>query len=208
MHKALYGRIKDELQLNIMEIGPSGLHFGLFFIRVINKIGRLTVLDKKMKIRDSSSSNKWLSSVLLLSTQEAARAIWGLWENLFWLARAIYGLWKNLQVFIYSKLHKKNDLISCNIYIYIYIYIYNQRNSQIANQTRALDIATIFENLKICERNNGRVLSRFSFATAAEKLLKQRKHCQKHCFLVAGSEKVVFREGNCKGNRKLWADPA
>ena len=29
MHKALYGRIKDELQLNIMEIGPSGLHFGL-----------------------------------------------------------------------------------------------------------------------------------------------------------------------------------
>ena len=29
MHKALYGRIKDELQLNIMVIGPSGLHFGL-----------------------------------------------------------------------------------------------------------------------------------------------------------------------------------
>ena len=171
-------------------------------IRVINKIGRLTVLDKKMKIRDSSSSNKWLSSVLLLSTQEAARAIWGLWENLFWVARAIYGLWKNLQVFIYSKLHEKNDLIS------YHIYIYNQRNSQIAHQTRALDVATKFENLKICERNNGRVLSRFSFATAAEKLLKQRKHCQKHCFLVVGSDKVVFREGNCKGNRKLRADPA
>ena len=97
---------------------------------------------------------------------------------------------------------KKNDLISCNI------YIYDQRNSQIANQTRALDVATKFENLKICERNNGRVLSRFSFATAAEKLLKQRKHCQKHCFLVVGSEKVVFREGNSKGNRKLRADPA
>ena len=29
MHKALYGRIKIELQLNIMEIGPSGLPFGL-----------------------------------------------------------------------------------------------------------------------------------------------------------------------------------
>ena len=38
MHKALYGRIKDELQLNIIEIGlhewsplvesTSGLHFG------------------------------------------------------------------------------------------------------------------------------------------------------------------------------------
>ena len=29
MHKALYGRVKDELQLNIMVIGPSGLHFDL-----------------------------------------------------------------------------------------------------------------------------------------------------------------------------------
>ena len=52
------------------------------------------------------------------------------------------------------------------------------------------------------------VLSGFSFATAAEKQLKQRKHCKKHCFLVVGLEKVVFREGNCQGNRKLRADPA
>ena len=52
------------------------------------------------------------------------------------------------------------------------------------------------------------VLSRFSFATAAEKQLKQRKHCKRHCFLVVGLKKVVFREGNCKGNRKLRVDPA
>ena len=52
------------------------------------------------------------------------------------------------------------------------------------------------------------VLSRFSFATAAEKQLKQRKHCKKHYFLVVGLEKVVFREGNWQGNRKLRADPA
>ena len=52
------------------------------------------------------------------------------------------------------------------------------------------------------------VLSRFSFATSAEKQLKQRKHCKKHCFLVFGLEKVVFREGNWQGNRKLRADPA
>ena len=52
------------------------------------------------------------------------------------------------------------------------------------------------------------VLSRFSFATAAEKQLKQRKHCKKHCFLVVGLEKVVFREGYCQGNRELRADPA
>ena len=52
------------------------------------------------------------------------------------------------------------------------------------------------------------VLSRFSFATAAEKQLKQRKHCKKHCFLVVDLEKVVFREANCQGNRKLRADPA
>ena len=42
------------------------------------------------------------------------------------------------------------------------------------------------------------VLSRFSFATAAEKQLKQRKQCKKHCFLVVGLEKVVFSPtGSC-----------
>ena len=52
------------------------------------------------------------------------------------------------------------------------------------------------------------VLSRFFFATAAEKQLKQRKHYKKQCYLVVSLEKVVFREGNCQGNRKLRADPA
>ena len=51
------------------------------------------------------------------------------------------------------------------------------------------------------------VLGRFSFATAAEKQLKQRKHCKKHCLLVVDLEKVVFREGNCQENRKLRSDP-
>ena len=45
------------------------------------------------------------------------------------------------------------------------------------------------------------VLSRFSFATAAEKQLKQQKHCKKHCFLVVRLEKVVFKEGNFQGNQ-------
>ena len=71
---------------------------------------------------------------------------------------------------------------------------------------RALDVATKFENLR--SETMAGVLGRFSFATAAEKQLKQRKHCQKRCFLVVGLEKVVFREGNCQGNRKLRADPA
>ena len=35
------------------------------------------------------------------------------------------------------------------------------------------------------------VLSRFSFATAAEKQLKQRKNCKKLCFLVVGEKKGV-----------------
>ena len=52
------------------------------------------------------------------------------------------------------------------------------------------------------------VLSRFSFATAAEKQLKQQKHCKKHCFLVVSLEKVVLREGNCQGNKKLRANSA
>ena len=52
------------------------------------------------------------------------------------------------------------------------------------------------------------VLSRFSFATAAEKQLKQRKHCKKHYFLVVGLEKVVFREGNCRPSLTLCSsDP-
>ena len=52
------------------------------------------------------------------------------------------------------------------------------------------------------------VSSRFSFTTAAEKQLKQRKRCKKHYYLVVGLEKVVFKEGNYQGNRKLRADPA
>ena len=52
------------------------------------------------------------------------------------------------------------------------------------------------------------VLCRFSFANAAEKLFKQRRHRKKHCFLVVGLEKAVFREGNCEGNRKLQVDLA
>ena len=46
----------------------------------------------------------------------------------------------------------------------------------------ALDVATKFENLKICEWNN-------------EKQLKQRKHCKKHCFLVASLEKWCLEKG-------------
>ena len=39
------------------------------------------------------------------------------------------------------------------------------------------------------------VLSRFSFATAADKQLKQRKHCKKHSFLVVGLEKWCLEKG-------------
>ena len=51
------------------------------------------------------------------------------------------------------------------------------------------------------------ILSRFSLATSAEKQLKQRKHCKKHCFLVVGLEKVVFREGNCQGKTSEMTIP-
>ena len=67
------------------------------------------------------------------------------------------------------------------------------------------------QNLKIwrfASETMAGVLSKFSFATAAEKQLKQQKHCKKHCFLVVSLEKVVFREGNCQGNQKLPANPA
>ena len=39
------------------------------------------------------------------------------------------------------------------------------------------------------------IWSRFSFATAAEKQLKQWKRCKKHCFLVASLEKWCLEKG-------------
>ena len=47
------------------------------------------------------------------------------------------------------------------------------------------------------------VLSRFSFATATiiqqlKNSSSKKKHCKKNCFLVVGSEKVVFRKGIAK----------
>ena len=42
------------------------------------------------------------------------------------------------------------------------------------------------------------VLSRFSFATAAEKQLKRRKHCKKHCFLLSVWKKWRLEKGIAK----------
>ena len=50
------------------------------------------------------------------------------------------------------------------------------------------------QNLKIWKFANetvAGVLIRFSFATAAEKQLKQRKQCKKLCFLVVGEKSGV-----------------
>ena len=41
-------------------------------------------------------------------------------------------------------------------------------------------------------------LSRFSFAIAAEKQLKQRKHCEKHFLVVVGLEKCCSEKGIAK----------
>ena len=57
-------------------------------------------------------------------------------------------------------------------------------------------------------------LSTFSFVIATT--IRQLKNSsnnentasEKHYFLVVGLEKVLFREGNSQGNRKLRADPA
>ena len=52
------------------------------------------------------------------------------------------------------------------------------------------------------------ILSRFSLTTAAEKQLKQWKHCKKHCFLVVSLEKVVFWEGNYPRKSKITNQPS
>ena len=68
--------------------------------------------------------------------------------------------------------------------------------------------------LKVCERINGRCFKyiflpyRNNNTVAEKKQLYQRKHGKKHYFLLVSLEEVVFGEGNCRGNRKLRADPA
>ena len=42
------------------------------------------------------------------------------------------------------------------------------------------------------------VLSRFSFATAAENQLKQRKHCEKHCVWLSVWKKWCLEKGIAK----------
>ena len=62
----------------------------------------------------------------------------------------------------------------------------NSVQGKIANQMRALDVAT-FGYAKSCERYN-------------ENTVKSLLFC-------CGLGKVVFREGNCQADRKLLADP-
>ena len=50
------------------------------------------------------------------------------------------------------------------------------------------------------------VLDGFSFATAAEKQLTDNKNTVKSIAFWLSVWKVVFREGNCQGNRKLRTD--
>ena len=51
--------------------------------------------------------------------------------------------------------------------------------------------------LKFVGKTMASVLGRFSFATATENGSNNENTVKKHCFLVVGLEKVVFREGNC-----------
>ena len=60
---------------------------------------------------------------------------------------------------------------------------------------RALDVATKFKNLKFASETKAGVLSRFSFATAAEKQLKQRKHCKSTAFWLSVWKKRCVEKG-------------
>ena len=67
---------------------------------------------------------------------------------------------------------------------------------------RALDVATKFENLR--SETMAGVLGRFSFATAAEKQLKQRKHCRARTILLV-FKKIFLRLfiPNCTRNHMI-----
>ena len=151
MHKALCGRIKDELQLNIMVMGPSGLHFGLWSYKWLTKSDDWQYWTKKWKYEIAHHlTNDWALFCCLARRKRLVQ---------FEVFEKIYFEWL-VQFMVFEKIYKCLSIPNCTKkmiwFRMIYIYIYNQRNSQIANQTRALDVATKFENLKICERNNGR----------------------------------------------------
>ena len=52
------------------------------------------------------------------------------------------------------------------------------------------------------------VLGRFSFATATENGSNNENTVKNTAFWLLVWKKVVFREGNCQGNRKLRTNPA
>ena len=64
--------------------------------------------------------------------------------------------------------------------------------------------------LKICERNNGRRFKLVFFVVATATTILQLKSSSNNGDTVKSTalEKVVFREGNCEGDRKLRADLA
>ena len=59
MHKALCERIKNELQLNIMVIGPSGLHFDLWSHEWLTKSGVTLQMSDYSKLSDYNWT-EWL----------------------------------------------------------------------------------------------------------------------------------------------------
>ena len=72
------------------------------------------------------------------------------------------------------------------------------------------------DTLKICERNNGRRFKLVFFVVATATTILQLKSSSNNgdtvksepSFFVLRLEKVVLREGNCEGDRKLRADLA
>ena len=61
---------------------------------------------------------------------------------------------------------------------------------------------------KIASETMAGVLSRFSFAIAAEKQLKQRKHCKTIDFWLSVWKKWCLEKGIAKEIEKLRANPA
>ena len=116
-------------------------------------------------------------------------------------------LWATLAIVLDGKIQCRRGLIQCKERNKSDILIGQQSKELTGSQSNA-SLECRNKIWKFASKTMSSILSRLSFATAAEKQLKQQKHCKKHCFLVVGLEKVVFRKRNCWGNRKLQADPA
>ena len=105
MHKDLCGRIKDELQLNMMVMGPSGLHFGPWSYEWLTKSDDWQYWTKKWKYEIAHHlTNDWALFCCLARRKRLVQ---------FEVFEKIYFEWL-VQFMVFEKFgHRPNNSLNC-----------------------------------------------------------------------------------------------